>query len=408
MPTPEYHAELSPSSAHRWINCPASVRLSAGIAKTTSKYAEAGRLAHAIAELKARKRFTPMSKRTYQARIKQLQDDPFYDPGMEAGTDAYVDELEAHAMTFQAAPFTALETPVPIGLYTGETKEDGSPATGTADCIQIAEGVLWINDYKNGTGVAVDAGHNPQMMTYALGAMALYAPVYGNTLHTVKMTIIQPNLGAPSTWETGADALLEWGRGVLTPAAEKAVSDDPGDPRPGDWCKFCPARHTCRSRAEKNLALEAFGKALPAGVPDAVQKSPAPLLTDAEVGGILTRGERLVSWYNDLKDYALAACLAGKTIPGYKAVEGRSSRVWADPDAAFAGLQAAGVAEAMLYERKPVTPPALEKALGKKAFADVAASYVGTSSGKPTLVPESDKRKPYNAAAIAFGEAGAE
>ena len=56
-----------------------------------------------------------------------------------------------------------------------ETKEDGTPATGTADCIQIAESVLWVTDYKNGAGVPVEADHNPQMMTYALGALAMAA-----------------------------------------------------------------------------------------------------------------------------------------------------------------------------------------------------------------------------------------
>lgn len=61
MPPAEYHATLGPSAAKRWINCPASVSLGAGVEKTTSKYAEAGRTAHELAELKARKRFTPMN-----------------------------------------------------------------------------------------------------------------------------------------------------------------------------------------------------------------------------------------------------------------------------------------------------------------------------------------------------------
>ena len=57
MPTPELHALLSASSSHRWLNCPPSVRLSEQFPQTTSTYAEAGRVAHAIAELKARKYF---------------------------------------------------------------------------------------------------------------------------------------------------------------------------------------------------------------------------------------------------------------------------------------------------------------------------------------------------------------
>ena len=98
MPTPEYHARKSPSSAHRWIHCPASIKLSEGIPATTSAYAEAGRLAHSIAELKARKRFTVLNKRTYNAQLKKLQEDPLYVPEMDGYTDLYVETLEQHAM----------------------------------------------------------------------------------------------------------------------------------------------------------------------------------------------------------------------------------------------------------------------------------------------------------------------
>ena len=390
MPTPEYHARKSPSSAHRWIHCPASIKLSEGIPVATSPYAEAGRLAHSIAELKARKRFLVLNKRTYNAQLKKLQEDPLYLPEMDGYTDLYVETLEQHAMTFQSAPFIALETSVPVGIFTQETKEDGTPATGTADCIQIAEGVLWVTDYKNGAGVPVDAHENPQMMTYALGALAMYALIYGDSIQTIKMTIVQPALHRVSDWEISRGALEEWGHDILTPTAVRADSDAPGDPCPGDWCRFCPLKNQCRERANKVLAVEAFGKKLP------------PLLSDAEVGQALQQAEGLVVWYNDLKEYALQACLAGKQIAGFKAVEGRSSRDWDNLVAAFADFQQRGVAEAILWERKPVTVAGLEKAIGKKTFAEVSAGHVTVTPGKPTLVPESDKRPVFNAAAQVF------
>lgn len=396
MPTPEYHAVLGPSSAKRWLSCPASVRLSEGISAKTSQYAAAGTAAHAIAELKARKRFMVMNTRTFKAQLKKLQENEYYSPEMEAYTDQYVEVLEQHAMSFSAPPFIALETSVPIGSYTGEYKEDGSPATGTADCIQIGDDVLWVTDYKNGSGVPVDAEDNPQMKMYALGALALYGMVYGDSIKRVRMTIVQPALKSVSDWETTREALEDWGASILRPTAEKALRGDPGDPNPGDWCRFCPAKYLCRGRADKVTALEAFGRKMP------------PMLTDAEVGDILTRGADLVSWYNDLKDYALKACLEGKEIPGYKAVAGRTSRDWADLDAAFEVMKSRGVEEALLWERKPVTVAALEKALSKKVFAVAADGQVVTSPGKPTLVPASDKRPAYSAAAAAFGKAGSD
>ena len=392
MPTPEYHALLSPSSAARWLNCPASVRLSESIPEETSSYSEAGRLAHSIAELKARKKFFATSKRSFTSQLNKLQANPLYEKVMDDHTDAYVDELTEHAMTFKEPPFIALETEVPIGLITGEKKGDGNPSGGTADCIQIGEGVLWVTDYKNGSGIPVSAEDNPQMKLYALGALALYRPFYGDTLHTVRMTIEQPALNNISTWETTREDLEAWGRDVVAPAAALAWAGE-GEPNPGEWCKshFCPVRAACRARANNALSLEEFKRSLP------------ETLSPTETADVLRRGELLAAWYSDVKDYALDELLKGNDIPGYKVVEGRGSREWDDLDAAFADLAAQGVEEAMLWERKPVTPPALEKALGKKSFEETAGNHVVKKSGKPALAPESDKRPPYNPALAAFG-----
>lgn len=392
MPTPEYHAVLSPSSSGRWIPCPASVRLGEQIPQTTSKYAEAGRLAHAIAELKARKKFSPMSSRTYNTQLKKLKDDPSYEKNMDGYTDLYVEALEQQAMTFQDSPFTALETEVPIGVVTGEKKEDGSPAGGTADCIQIGEGVLWVTDYKNGSGTPVSVEDNPQMKLYALGALALYGPFYGDTIKTIRMTVVQPALGGVSTWETTREEVETWGRDVAAPAAALAWAGE-GSCNPGEWCKshFCPIRDTCRARADSMLSLEEFKSTLP------------PVLTDAEVGAALIRGKPLVDWYNAVKEYAEGAILKGAQIPGWKLVESRGPREWDDLDAAFAALSGAGIAEALLWERKPVTPPGLEKALGRKAFEEAASGHVLKKPGKPTLAPESDNRPAYDPAAAVFG-----
>ena len=54
---PEKHALLGASSAERWLMCPPSARLGEQFPDTASEYAAAGTLAHAIAELKARKYF---------------------------------------------------------------------------------------------------------------------------------------------------------------------------------------------------------------------------------------------------------------------------------------------------------------------------------------------------------------
>ena len=133
-----------------------------------------------------------------------------------------------------------------------------------------------------------------------------------------------------------------------------------------------------------------------------------PLITDAEVGEYLQRGSDVAKWLKDLQDYALRTCLDGGEIPGYKAVEGRGSREWTDQDKAFNALEAAGVPVEVMYERKPLTLAALEKVVGKKAFAEAVGEYVVKTPGKPALVPESDKRPAITTVEQAFKEVPAE
>ena len=92
MAAPEDHARLSASASHRWLHCTRAPLLEEQFPERTSVYAEAGRVAHAIAELKARKYFVePMSPGQYRSRLKKLRDDPNYDKGMDSATDQYLD-----------------------------------------------------------------------------------------------------------------------------------------------------------------------------------------------------------------------------------------------------------------------------------------------------------------------------
>ena len=124
----------------------------------------------------------------------------------------------------------------------------------------------------------------------------------------------------------------------------------------------------------------------------AIDKKP-PLLNNEEVGQYLKQGGDVARWLADLKDYALSECLAGRNVPGWKAVEGRSARGWSDMDEAFDRLIKSSIApEEMLWEKRPLSPAQVEKLVGKKDFADAVGSFVVRSPGKPALVEESDKR----------------
>lgn len=409
---PEKHALLSASSASRWLTCTAAPRFEEGLPESTSTYAEEGRLAHAIAELKVLKKFTVMTGRTYTTRLNKLKKDALYDQEMDRTTDLYLEHLTEQAMLYDSSPTVVAEVKVDFGEYVPE-------GFGTCDCVMIGGDTLSITDYKHGKGVPVSAVGNPQMRLYALGALKRYAPVFGDTIKQVRMTIDQPRLDSYTSDLITVEELRAWGESIK-PIAQKAFSGL-GEFVPGEHCRFCRGKAQCRARANVNTALEDFKDCVPAGsvkpgefvpqihsylTPGGVEVH--PLLSDAEIGDLLIRAQQLVQWYKDLEEYATKALLDGKPIEGWKLVAGRSNRTFTDQDAAIKAVIAAGYDEALVYDRKPKTLSELEKLMGKAEFAEKIGSYVVKPLGKPTLALATDKREVYNPAAADFAGVVAE
>ena len=378
MPTKEIkhterdHALLSASGAHRWLICTPSARLEEQFPDTTSDYAREGTLAHEIAELKLRKQFTePMSQSTYSRRLNKFKKHELYQEEMLKHTDTYLDYLREITIGMDVQPYVAVERQIDFSQIVPE-------GFGTVDCLIIGGDTLYITDFKYGKGVLVSAEDNPQMKLYALGAYFAYSFLY--PIQNVKLAIVQPRLDSISEWEISAKDLLAWGE-KIKPIAAKAFAGE-GEFVPGEHCKFCRVKAQCRARAEMYTALSDFGMKKP------------PLLSNEEVGEILKQAQGLEAWVKALKEYALSACLEGEEIPGWKAVEGRSTRVYKDIDQAFEHLAKNGIDEALLYERVPLTVAKLEKQLGKKEFKSLLeeAGLVEKAPGKPTIAPESDKR----------------
>lgn len=403
---PEKHALLSASAASRWLTCTAAPRFEEGLPESTSTYAAEGSLAHAIAELKALKKFTIMTGRTYTTRLNKLKKDQLYDPEMDKTTDLYLEHLTEQAMLYDSTPTVAVEVRVDFSEYVPE-------GFGTCDCVMIGGDTLSITDYKHGKGVPVAATGNPQMRLYALGALKRYAAVFGDTIKQVRMSIDQPRLNSYSTDLITVDELLDWGNSIK-PIAQKAFSGL-GEFVPGEHCRFCRGKAQCRARANANSALEDFKGCVPAATIQPGEFVPQvhsyitpngnevhPLLTDAEVGDLLIRGQHLIQWYKDLEEYATKRLMDGKPIEGWKLVAGRSVRTFTDQDAAIQAVIAAGYDEALVYDRKPKTLSELEKLMGKAEFAEKIGSFVVKPLGKPTLALATDKREAYNPAASDF------
>lgn len=393
----EQHALLSPSGAHRWmLHCPPSARLEETLPDDTSVYAAEGTLAHAVAELKVKKKYIdPMGPKKFNNQLKKLEGTPLYDdqgklrdpkqywPEMLRYTDDYLDYISSVVTPYNCAPTVAVERKVDLSSYAPKS-------FGKSDCIIVGGDTIHVIDFKYGKGVPVEAENNPQLMLYGLGALEAYRLFYNPT--KVILTIFQPRADGDTVkeWTIDRDKLIDWGVFTVRPAAEKAFKGE-GEFCGGDWCRFCRAAKTCRARSGQYTALEDFGS--PNSKSETGTLPKPPLLSDAEVGEVLQKAIALDKWVTDLKDYALSACLAGKEIPGWKAVEGRSSRSWDNQDDAFKVLSTGGIDETVLWHREPYTVAQIEKELGKKAFNDLVGTHVVKSPGKPTLAQESDKRE---------------
>lgn len=372
---PNVHAILSASSSNRWLHCPPSARLCESYEDKGSDYAAEGTDAHSLCEHKLK------------AALGLPTEDPtenltWYNEEMEdcaEGYAEYVLELVAAAKETCSDPVVLIEQRVDFSRWV----EQGF---GTADCIIISDGTLRIIDYKHGLGVLVSAEENPQMKCYALGALELFDDIYD--IDTVSMTIYQPRRQNISTFELSKDDLYRWADEVLKPTAELAFAGD-GNFLCGEWCTFCKAKHECRARAEANLMLAQYDFRLP------------PLLEDSEIEVILSKADELVSWVNDIKDYALQQAISGKEWTGFKLVEGRSNRRYTNEAAVTEAVTGAGYDP---YERKLLGITAMQKLLGKSRFDELLSAYIEKPQGKPTLVPESDKRPAMNNAKTDFME----
>ena len=377
------HARLNASSSHRWMMCPPSVKLSEQFEDKPSSYAEEGTFLHELCELKLHRYLGDMDPALIELQYAEHRDNDFYSDEAETVTDEYV------AFCIETIEAVRLSCPDPLIMV--EHRLDYSDFVpdcfGTGDLIIVADGVLEVIDFKGGRGVRVEATRNSQLMLYGLGALLEFDPLYD--IHQVRMTIVQPRLSNLSSFEMEADDLIRWAETEVRPKAMLAY-EGKGEFCAGEWCRFCKARYTCRKRSEYHMSLAARDFKEP------------DLLSDEEIADILPVAESLNSWVQDLLAYATQEAVIGKIWPGYKLVAGRSIRKYTSEAEVIKAATEAGYTD--IYKTSLLGVGDLEKRMGKKAFNEVLGKYIVKPVGAPTLVPETDPRKPYANAASVFND----
>lgn len=375
------HALLSPSAAHRWMNCTAAPLLEKDVEDKGSTFAEEGTLAHAYCAKKL-KEFLGLSVDEEKAEIAQLNEQ-YHSGEMDEYTDTY--------KTIVLEKFNAARAKTKDAQLLVEVKLDFShyvpDAFGTSDAIIIADGVMEVIDFKYGKGVKVSAVENPQMMIYALGAWDLFNFEYD--IRKVRMTIVQPRIDNLSEFELDAADLINWAVDELQPKANEAYAG--GKQKPGNWCQFCKVKPNCK--ALSSMCIEAQ------------QANPDPRKISKEVmeNTILPLLSTFKTWLTGVEEYSLEQALSGVQYQGFKIVEGRSIRKITNQAAVMELLGKEGFAkEAYIKPTELRSITDLEKLIGKKRFGAICAEYINKPQGKPTLVPESDKRPAFNQAADDF------
>lgn len=361
------HAILSASGSHRWLNCTPSARLELEFENTTSEASREGTAAHALCEHKLKKFLKKRSKRP----VSDYNSDE-----MEECTDAYAEfvmEQYEEAKKSCKDPVILIEQKLDFSYYVPE-------GFGTGDCIIISDDKLHIIDFKYGQGILVEAEHNPQMMLYALGALEIYDALYD--IKEISMTIFQPRRENVSTWTISIEELKVWAEEELKPKAQMAY-DGVGEYLPGEWCTFCKAAVKCRARAEEKMKLARMEFKIP------------PLLTDAEIEEVLTVLPDLTKWANEITAYATEAAIHhGKEWNGFKVVEGRSNRKYRDEQLVAEAAKEHGYTD--IYRQSLIPMTEMQKLMGKSAFEDILGDLIYKPPGKPTLVPNTDKRPAMN------------
>ena len=380
------HAKLSPSGAHRWMACPGSVALEAAFPDQSSAYAAEGTLAHTLAS-----EHLDGSGLHPSQRIGEVHEVDGYTFTVDAAMAAYVDDYCRLVQEYAQRGLLLVEQRVPIAHVTGE-----AGATGTSDAIVVhtAKRMLYVVDLKYGMGVRVDAGDNPQLMMYALGAMEQCEPL--GEFDQVCMVIHQPRLNHVSEhWIYFGDLWAFKRR-----AAEAAeLTRQPDAPLvPGEkQCRFCKAKATCPAlRAEVTEVVSGSATLDEFLVPDVTTGDNYLSVAMSKVGLV-------EDWCKAVRAEVERRLMAGQTVDGFKLVEGRrGNRKWSNDAEVEALFKSFRLRQDEMYDYSLISPTKAEKLLKDTPKRwEKAEALISRAEGKPSVAPATDKRSSLTVQSVA-------
>lgn len=368
------HATLGASTAARWMACPGSVRLSAGLPNTSSPFALEGTAAHALAEMALR---TGLSPATWVgAALEGVKITDEMADAVAVYTD-YCERLKRDSTTYW------IEARFSLGVF-----NPPAPMFGTADFVayDAATCTLHVCDLKYGRGVVVEAAGNKQLSYYALGAAVMLGA--GRDIDVVCATIVQPRAAHPdgvirSDLIRYMD-LLNFAAELFVAARATLQADAPLVP--GAHCRFCPASGICPAQMQEAQEIARCDfDALPANVPP-----PPETLPDAVFADMLAKLPLLEDWALAMRAHALSRLNRGEAVPGWKLVAKRPTRKWADTQHVRGFMAASGFARCEYLTETVKSPAQIEQLYGRNKLP--SELVVLKESSGTVMVPEHDAR----------------
>lgn len=366
------HAILSPSAAYRWLVCTPSARFEEQLPEEESTYAAEGTLAHELAALllSARTGVFKGSNDRFNAMLRLTTTNPLYSDEMMEHCEAYV------AYVLDKGGEVLIEYSYDLTKYI-------PLSFGTADATNLGKAVIHVTDFKYGAGVRVGATANKQMMCYGLGAYEAAAKK-GFKPETVSLSIFQPRVGGPSSWDISVSDLLKWAEEEAKPKAALAIAGA-GDFVPGKHCQFCKARTACKAYYDRFADLKSI--------------QDKRIMTASDVATVLTYGPLVSSWVKKVEEESIAKMEKGEKIPGFKLVAGRGKRSFRNEDDVVDILLGEGYESYQIFDPKLNSLTAIEKLIGPKRFKTLFEDQVVNVPGKAQIAPEDDERPAIGASA---------
>lgn len=385
---PKAHADLSASSAYRWMVCPGSVQLSQGMPDKSSPYAREGTAAHTLMERSLSKKLDPHTWLDTEIAV------PYKEDGYSKLDHVTVTEEMCDAVKVAVDEVWRRITDPQDKLFL-EQKFDLAPLNPPGPMFGTADIVIWkprdkkliVIDLKYGAGVAVDATENSQLLFYGLGAVVALnvAP------EEIELVIVQPRAyhkdGIVRPFHLNFETLRFFKRELFAAGAKTLLADAPLVA--GDHCRFCKAQAVCP--AQRQLAVETAQSEFDAI--DEPSALPAPAVLSVEqLSRILAVAPTLQEWLRSVEQYLVNKLDRGEEVPGWKLVPKRASRKWKDEGEVIDALTEMGLEDDSLYVRKLVSPAQAEKALKAIKVKPQLDELVERVSSGSNLVPDSDPR----------------